>query len=144
MLTAVAFANSHRGWAVGSGGTIFGGAGGRGGTGGPGGIGGAGGAVFGGVGGGGGAAGSSGSSSISPDGGLIRPDAASPDGGPIQADAGSHDGRGASRPPDATSTTQPRRQGCSCDLGQTAAGTPGIPFALLGIALLWRRRRRSR
>ena len=127
----------------GAGGTLFGGAGGRGGSGG--GISGdAGGTLFGGVGGGGGAAGSSGNSNTNPDSGMIQPDAASPDGGPIQPDAGSPDGRGASRPLDATSTTQPRRQGCSCDLGQTAAGTPGIPFALLGIALLWRRRRRSR
>jgi hypothetical protein len=54
---------------------------------------GAGGTLFGGVGGGGGAAGSSGSSSISPDGGLIQPDAASPDG------------RKPAPPPDATSTT---------------------------------------
>ena len=130
----------------GAGGILFGG---RGGTGGPGGIGGginggAGGTLFGGVGGGGGAAGSSGNSNTNPDGGLIQPDAASPEGGPIQPDAGSPDGRKPAPSPDATSTTQPRRQGCSCNLGQSAAGTPGIPFALLGAALLWRRLRRSR
>jgi hypothetical protein len=97
--------------------------------------GGAGGTLLGGVGGGEGAAGSSGSSSISPDGGLIRPDAASPDAEPIQPDAGSPDGRKPAPPSDATSTTQPRRQGCSCNLGQIAPGTPGLPFVLLGIAV---------
>jgi hypothetical protein len=45
------------------------------------------------------------------------------------------------------STARLGHSGCDCSLiwlGQTAVGTPGLPFALLGAAFLMRRLRRRR
>ena len=133
----------------GVGGTVSGGAGGRGGASGVGGsagggttsVGGAGGIVAGGAGGtsdspssGAGGAGGTGGASGSPDGG----------GGFLPSDAGRVDGGQDSRPLDSGSTMGLGHKGCNCDLGQTASGEPGLPFALLGAAFLWRRLRRRR
>ena len=136
-----------------------GGTGGRGGTGGSGGTGagGSGGAAgSGGAGGGGGTGGTSDTSDGGRDASLtdagspdsardsLPPDAGGPDGrkASIVPDAGSPDGKAASIAPDAGSTARLGHSGCSCDLGKTAPGTPGLPYALLGAAFLWRLRRR--
>jgi MYXO-CTERM domain-containing protein len=68
----------------------------------------------------------------------------SPDAGrdSIPPDAGSPDGRRDARPPDAGSTGRLGHKSCDCDLGHTPADRSGLPLALLGGALLWRRRRR--
>jgi hypothetical protein len=125
-------ASGGAGGHAGMGGNITGGAGGRGGAGGAAGgtiIGGAGGAASGGA---GGAADAGGASS--PDGGRDA----------IPPDASSADGSKDSRPPDAGSTGRLGHKGCDCDLGHTPAERSGLPFALLGAALLWRRLRPRR
>ncbi|MGB8295883.1 MAG: kelch repeat-containing protein [Polyangia bacterium] len=127
----------------GTGGTGGSGAGGAGGTGGSaGGSGGSGG--MGGVGGTLGASGSgTGGASSSPDGGrdALAPDLGSPDTGrdAIMPETGTPDGGGNTLAPDASVRAGLGHSGCDCDLGQTAPGTPGLPFALLGVAFLWRR-----
>jgi MYXO-CTERM domain-containing protein len=89
-----------------------------------------------------------GGSSGSPDGGRdsIAPDAGSPDGRRdlIAPDAGSPDGRRDSIAPDAGNTARLGHKGCNCNLGQSGASTPSVPFALLGAAFLLRRLRRRR
>ena len=121
------------GGAGGTGGTIIGGAGGNasglGGTtmGGGGGAGGAGGTIIGGAGGSSGAGGASGS----PDGGRDA----------IPPDTGSLDGSKDLRPADAGSPVRLGHSGCDCSLGQISPGTPGLPLALFGAVLLWRRLR---
>ncbi len=159
-------AGAITGGAGGMGGMVSGGSGGRGGVSGIGGggssgttsVGGAGGMVSGGVGANSGSAGSSlggagghwdaGGSSGSPDGGRdsIAPDAGSPDGRRdlIAPDAGSPDGRRDSIAPDAGNTARLGHKGCNCNLGQSGASTPSVPFALLGAAFLLRRLRRRR
>ena len=153
--------DSGSGGAGGTGGTISGGAGGVGGAigrGDAGDAGPAGGVVSGGAGGGSGAGGSSGSpdggrdaipplpDAGSPDGGreAILPDAGAPDGWRDSSalDAGSTGGARDSSAPDAGSTTRLGHKGCTCDLGRGDTGTPALPFALLGIVLLWLRLRR--
>ena len=125
----------------GAGGTI-GGAGGSGGMV-SGGAGGSGGSISGGAGGGG-----TGGASSSPDGGrdLLPSDTGNSDGrnDSLPPDSASPDGSQASLLPDASNTTRLGHKGCSCDLGQSAPDTPGLPFAWLGAALLWRRMRRRR
>ncbi len=104
------------GGAGGSGSTGAGGAGGSGGSGGTISAGGSGGTA--GAGGAGGAdAGGTGVANSSPDGGAdaIAPDAGSP---------------------------KPAHKGCSCDLGQTNRGAPGLAVVLLGAAFLWATRLR--
>jgi MYXO-CTERM domain-containing protein len=151
--------NGGTGGGVGSGGAIVGSAGGSGGMAGS--IGDTAGSSVGGTAGSGGQTiiGSSGGSAGPASGGTGgsggggeggRGDAggvnSSPDvgGSPPPADAVSPDGRRGSDATDAVSTTQLHRSGCSCDLGQTIPGTPGLPFALLGAAFLWHRLRRRR
>jgi hypothetical protein len=134
----------------GAGGTDSGGAAGEA----SGGVGDTGGFISGGAGGGAGAIGASGS----PDGG----------GDSIPLDAGSPDGRRRSIAPDANGTARLHRAGCDCHLsrepsegsrslprrsaadragglptrlGRAPASTPGLSVALLGVALLLRRRR---
>jgi len=89
-----------------------------------------------------------GGASSSPDGGRdsLPPDAGSPDGrrDSMAPDSASPDGRRDSIPPDAGSTVRLGHKGCDCNLGQTATGTPGLPFAWLGAAFLCRRLRRRR
>jgi hypothetical protein len=156
------FGGTSAGGASGFGGTIAGDAGGRGGASGVGGsgaggtIGGAGGSgVFsdgsGDSGGhfssGAGAGSGTGGASGSPDAGrdLLPPDAGNPDGkDTLSPDTGRADGKGDALPSDAGSTARLGHKGCDCDLGHTARGTPGLPFALLGAAFLWRRVRRRR
>jgi MYXO-CTERM domain-containing protein len=145
-----------------AGGTVSGGASGRGGASGVGGsgaggtmggAGGSGGMFSGGAGGsdgsiGGGAAGGSrtGGASGSPDGGRdsLPPDAGIPDGrkDSTAPDAASADGKKESFPPDAGSTMRLGHSGCDCELGHNTPSTTGLPFGLLGAALLWRRRRK--
>ena len=132
----------------GSGGGIVGGAGGLG-SGGGGGRGGGelGGSPVGGTGGSGGGGGTSGSITGGAAGSAgAGGTSGSHDGGPdsIASDAGSPDGRRDSRVSDAGSTVRLGHKGCVCDLGRPAAGMPGLPFALVGAALLWRRLRRRR
>jgi MYXO-CTERM domain-containing protein len=55
--------------------------------------------------------------------------------------SGSPAGGGNSIANDTGSVAQLRRSGCDCDLGQTPADGSGLPFALLGVAFLWRRMR---
>jgi hypothetical protein len=54
---------------------------------------------------------------------------------------GSPDSGGNSIATDTGSVAQLRRSGCDCDLGQTPIDRSGLPFALLGAALLRRRLR---
>ena len=114
----------------GVGGQVSGGAGASSSSGGAGGqvSGDAGGTVGGGAGGGGGTSGAGGA----PDGG----------GGSIPTDTGSPDSGTELLSTDAGTTARLGHSGCGCDLGQTNAGTSGLPFALLGAASLWRRLRR--
>ena len=130
------FAGSVTGGRGGPGGTVTGDAGSfdgtttaddAGGAAASGGAGGAGGLVDGGVSGLGGAGGAS----SSPDGGQY----------PIPPDAGSPDGRKNSISPDAGNPADLHRSGCNCDLGQSGPRAPGLPFALLAAAFLWRRQR---
>ncbi|MGB8298982.1 MAG: kelch repeat-containing protein [Polyangia bacterium] len=131
------------GGSVATGGTIIGSAGSSGGTAASsvGGTAGSGGQTIIGGSGGSGGVGGSGESGSSVTGGV----SGNPDGGgsSLPADAGSPDGRRGSDATDGVSTTL-HRSGCSCDLGQTIPGTPGLPFALLGAAFLWDRLRRRR
>ena len=118
---------SSMGGTAGSGGqTVSGGAGGSGGLG----SSGAGGSLGGGAGGRADIGGASGS----PDGG----------GSPSPADAGSPDGRLVSVATDAVDSSRLHRSGCNCELGRTDTDPPGLPFVLLGAALLWRRLRGRR
>jgi hypothetical protein len=125
------------GGAGGAGGTVGrGGTGGFGGaaTGGRGGASGSGGATTGGAGGQGGASGFGGSGAVGSSGAG---------GGSGTVDAGSRPDAGGkdSLPPDTGHTIGLGHKGCSCDLGRTARGTPRLPSALLGVAvLLWRPR----
>jgi MYXO-CTERM domain-containing protein len=75
---------------------------------------------------------------------AIPPDAGTPGGArdSIAPDAGSTGGARDSGAPDAGNTTRLGHKGCACDLGRSDTGTPALPFALLGAALLWRRLRR--
>jgi MYXO-CTERM domain-containing protein len=68
----------------------------------------------------------------------------SPDAGSdsIPTDAGRPDGRRDAHVPDTGSTGRLGHKGCDCDLGHTPADRSGLPLALLGVALFWRRRRR--
>jgi hypothetical protein len=74
-----------------------------------------------------------------PDGGrdALAPDASSPGRDVLAADAGTPDGGGNTLAPDASARAGLGHSGCNCDLGQTAPGTPGLPFALLSAAFLW-------
>jgi len=126
----------------GGGGTTAGGVGDAGGTAGRSGIdaaAGTGGTIVVGAGGSGGAGGS-------PDGGrdAMVPDASSPDFGrdALLPDVGIPGVGIDAMSPDASAKPKLGRSGCSCDLGQTDRSTSGLPFVLLGIAFLWRRRRR--
>jgi len=126
-----------------------GGSGGAGGAGGASGRGGAGGSL-----GGGGGSGGSGSR----DGGrdTSQPDRGAGDASP--PDAGRTGGSGDASAPDAYSAGVVRdasvpdagqkaglgHSGCDCDLGQTPANRSGLPFAVIGVALLLRRLRRHR
>jgi hypothetical protein len=118
--------------------------GGSGGSGGlvSGGAGGSGGSISGGADGGSGTGGASGSH----DGGRdsLSPDAGNPDGrkDSTAPDAASADGKRDSFPPDAGSTARLGHSGCDCDLGHSSPNNFGVPFSLLGAALLWRRLRR--
>jgi len=142
------------GGAGGTGGIGGGGGAGAGGTGGRGGSGGAGGAA--------GANGRGGAGGAGPAGGLVSGGtggntgggggrgaggSAGPDGGRDAGapNAGSADGARDSSAPDTGSAARLGHSGCSCDLGRTAPGTPGPPFALFAVVFLWRRlvRRRS-
>jgi len=71
----------------------------------------------------------------------IQSDAGAPDGSrdSVISDVGGPDGATASTPPDAGHTLHLGHSGCSCDLREGA--TPSLPFALLGLAFLWRRLR---
>jgi len=112
-----------RGGADGSGGTTTGGAGGRGGASGFGGTGVAG------SGGEGGAGGGSGTGAAN-----SRPDAGGSDS--LPPDTANADGANNSLPSDASSAGRLGHKGCDCSLGQTARGTPRLPLALLGFAIL--------
>jgi hypothetical protein len=133
-----------RGGASGVGGSGVGGITMIGGAGGSGGAGVSGGSISGGAGGGSGTGGASGS----PDGGrdLLPPDTGIPDGSKdsLPSDAARADGKGDARPSDAGSAARLGHKGCDCDLGETAAGAPGLSFSLFGVALLLRRLRRRR
>ena len=73
------------------------------------------------------------------DAGLSSPDAGRDS---ILPDAGRPDGSRDARRPDGGSPVRLGHKGCDCDLGQTPADGPGLPFALLGAVLFWRRARR--
>ena len=75
----------------------------------------------------------------SSDGGrdALAPDASSPGRDVLAADAGTPDGGGNTLAPDASARVGLGHAGCNCDLGRTAPGTPGLPFALLSAAFLW-------
>ena len=132
----------------GAGGTVTGGASGRGGQGGVGGSGSAGSTSVGAGDSGGRASGGTGGTSRSPGGGAGADSgtggaSGSPDAGrdSFPSDAARVDGSRDSSPPDASGTMGLGHKGCSCDLGQRASGTPGLPFVLLGVAFSLRRRR---
>jgi hypothetical protein len=72
------------------------------------------------------------------DAGLSSPDAGRDS---ILPDAGRPDGSRDARRPDGGSPVRLGHKGCDCDLGQTPADGPGLPFALLGAVLFWRRAR---
>ena len=128
-------ASGGAGGHAGVGGSVIGGAGGVGGlaSGGASGRGGAGGTAGTNIGGAGGQAGAGGLAGIAVGG-------ATGAGGT----SGSPAGGGNSIESDTGSVAQLRHSGCDCDLTRTAAGTTGLPFALLGAAFLWRRPRRRR
>jgi hypothetical protein len=75
---------------------------------------------------------------------AIPPDLASPDGANDSSapDARSPDVGLDAIASDASNPARLGHSGCDCDLGKTAPRTPGLPLAMLGTALLWRRLRR--